>query len=43
VSPDGERFLVLKEETGAAQTTTMPSFVVVQNWTEELKRLIPVR
>jgi len=35
VSPDGQRFLVIKETGG--------SIVVVQNWTEELKRLVPTR
>ena len=41
VSPDGQRFLMIKE--GAAGTETAPpaSIVVVQNWLEELKRLVP--
>ena len=43
VSPDGQRFLMIKE--GAAGTETAPpaSIVVVQNWLEELKRLVPAK
>jgi Tol biopolymer transport system component len=39
VSPDGQRFLMLKpvEQAGAAPT----QINVVLNWTEELKRLVP--
>ena len=40
VSPDGQRFLMIKEG-GADQNFTPPSLVVVQNWSEELKRLVP--
>ena len=39
VSPDGQRFLVIKtpgNDGGAA-----PAFVVVQHWDEELRRLVP--
>ena len=35
VSPDGERFLMIKESEISAE------FVLVQNWFEELKRLVP--
>ena len=38
VSPDGQRFLMLKP-TGADQTASAPTIVVVQNWFEDLKRL----
>ena len=39
ISPDGQRFLMLKP---AAQTEhTYAQFIVVQNWFEELKRLVP--
>jgi serine/threonine-protein kinase len=39
VSPDGQRFLMIK---GASdQTAAPPQIVVVRNWTEELKRLVP--
>jgi len=36
ISPDGERFLMIKE-TGAEQV----QINVILNWTEELKRLVP--
>jgi eukaryotic-like serine/threonine-protein kinase len=39
VSADGNRFLRFKEER--SPDATPPSIVVVQNWTEELKRLVP--
>lgn len=40
VSPDGRRFLMIKE-AGADQGDARPQIIVVQNWTEELKRLVP--
>ena len=40
VSPDGRRFLMIK---GAGEAPAATSLVVVQNWTEELKRLVPTR
>ena len=42
VSPDGQRFLMITDGTpdGAAAS---PSLVVVLNWFEELKRLVPVK
>jgi DNA-binding beta-propeller fold protein YncE len=40
VSPDGRRFIMIKP----AATADAPSrLVVVQNWTEELKRLVPTK
>ncbi len=40
VSPDGQRFLMVKEvPTSQADA---PQIIVVQNWLEELKRLVPV-
>jgi serine/threonine-protein kinase len=42
VSPDGKRFLMVKA-AGASQPTVPASIVVVRNWIEELKRLVPVR
>ena len=39
LAPDG-RFLMIKN---ASPSATPNSIVVVQNWTEELKRLVPVR
>ena len=41
ISPDGQRFLVLKENANDTQASELPGFVVVQNWVEELKRLVP--
>jgi serine/threonine-protein kinase len=39
VAPDGQRFLMLKLQRDAANTP--PQIVVVKNWFEELKRLVP--
>ena len=41
VAPDGRRFLMLKENESAPQTAP-PELVVVPNWLEELKRLVPL-
>jgi len=38
ISPDGERFLMIKESD---ETSSTEEFVVVLNWFEELKRLVP--
>jgi len=38
VSSDGERFLMLKP---TERITSLTQIVVVQNWFEELKRLVP--
>jgi serine/threonine-protein kinase len=38
VSPDGQRFLMIKEP-GADATAAPPSIIVVQHWDEELKRI----
>jgi hypothetical protein len=43
ISPDGQRFLMIKQGAGSDQTAGPPSLVVVQNWGEELKRLVPTR
>ena len=40
VSPDGQRFLMIKEDD--AQPESNDELVVVQNWLEELKELVPV-
>ena len=37
VSPDGQRFLMVKEEASATQIN------VVVNWFDELKRLVPAK
>ena len=39
VTPDGQRFLMLKDERRGADAD--PSIIVVQHWFEELKRLAP--
>ena len=42
VSPDGQRFLMIKE--GATDgSAPLPSIVVVEHWFEELKRLLPAK
>ncbi len=41
VSPDGQRFLMLMEVARSEDTSTAPHFIVVQNWFEELRRLVP--
>ena len=43
VSLDGTRFLMIKEDSDANQPHAPPGIVVVQNWTEELKRLVPTK
>ena len=42
VSLDGQRFLMIKQNVNAAVDVSR-SIIVVQNWTEELKRLVPTR
>jgi hypothetical protein len=41
VSADGRRFLMVKGDPTADQAT--PNMVVVLNWFEELKRLVPTK
>jgi serine/threonine-protein kinase len=43
VSPDGQRFLLIKEGGGADQTAASPHLIVVQHFDEELKRLVPTK
>jgi len=43
IAPDGKRFLMIKAVGDADQTAVPTSLVVVQNWGEELKRLVPTR
>ena len=40
VSPDGKRFLLLKDVQDTERGET-PQLVLVQHWAEELKRLVP--
>ena len=39
ISPDGERFLTIKKS--GSDKTSAKEFILVQNWFEELKRLVP--
>jgi hypothetical protein len=39
VATDGKKFLMIKQNANQAA----PQIVVVQNWTEDLKRLVPTR
>ncbi|MDA2938028.1 hypothetical protein MYX75_07180, partial [Acidobacteria bacterium AH-259-A15] len=41
ISPDGQRFLMIKEAGEAGGTSARQELIIVQNWFEELKRLIP--
>ena len=43
VSSDGQRFLMVKPVGSLEQTAAPSSLIVVQNWFEELKRLVPAR
>jgi serine/threonine-protein kinase len=44
VSPDGRRFLMIKDsDTADQQAAAPPNLVVVQHWAEELKRLVPTK
>jgi hypothetical protein len=40
ISLDGRRFLMIKE-TGSEKAPPAPNLVIVENWLEELKRLVP--
>ena len=40
VSADGQRFLMLRADRGA-EDADLPQINVVQNWFEELRRLVP--
>jgi hypothetical protein len=42
IAPDG-RFLIIRSGQAEAAGGTAPQIVVVQNWFEELKRLVPVK
>jgi serine/threonine-protein kinase len=43
IDVDGRRFLMIKEGGGAEQAATPRSLIVVLNWVEELKRLVPTK
>ena len=40
ISPDGQRFLMISAD-GVDLSGTPPSLIIVQNWFEELRRLVP--
>jgi hypothetical protein len=42
VSLNGQRFLMIKESSAAAEPPS-PRIILVQNWFEELKRLVPAK
>jgi len=42
VSSDGQRFLIIKAPATDASAAP-PALIVVQPWTEELKRLVPTK
>ena len=42
IAPDGQRFLMIKEDVPGNETAEEPHIVVVQNWFEELKARVPV-
>ena len=42
VSPDGQRFLMVRSLRGQTDSGPAPEVVLVQNWFEELRRLVPV-
>jgi hypothetical protein len=41
VTPDGQKFLVMKRAPAVAPQPAAPGFIVVQHWIEELRRLLP--
>ncbi|MFQ5930287.1 MAG: TolB family protein, partial [Acidobacteriota bacterium] len=41
ISPDGQRFLMIKEAEQTEETAVPTQLIVVENWFEELKRLVP--
>ena len=42
ISPDGQRLLMLKESAGTDGPSNRGQVILVQNWFEELRRLVPV-
>jgi hypothetical protein len=41
IARDGQRFLMIKNPTGADQAAPSANLIVVQNWHSGLKRLVP--
>ena len=42
VSPDGQRFLMIREGGSSGETADQLTVTIVQTWFEELTRLVPV-
>jgi hypothetical protein len=42
IAPDG-RFVIIRSDQAQGEENTPPQIVVVQNWFEELKRLVPAK
>jgi hypothetical protein len=43
IAPNGERFLIINPGDGATNDHSQSRIVVVLNWLEELKRLVPTK
>jgi serine/threonine-protein kinase len=43
VSPDGKQFLVIKDSVGSTENGSVRGIIVVQQWGEELKKLVPTK
>jgi hypothetical protein len=43
VAPNGRRFLMMKEDGRRGDDADASQIVVIRNWAEELKRLVPAR
>ncbi|MDA2937243.1 hypothetical protein MYX75_03140 [Acidobacteria bacterium AH-259-A15] len=41
ISPHGQRFVMIKEGGQTEETSAPAQLIIVQNWFEELKRLVP--
>ena len=41
IHPDGQRFLMIKRGDQTEETSGRREIIIVQNWLEELKRLVP--
>ena len=41
VAPDGQRFLMIKAGDPSDESSSAPELIIVENWFEELKRLVP--
>ena len=43
IAPDGQRFLMIKDGSGADAPAAPRNLVLVLNWVEELRRLVPTK